>query len=246
MQGHTTSDQIVEEYLDELRMALRSVNPTSGGEFVAEIEQHIAEGRATLDPSDEVGLRNLLERIGSPSALAAALQEMEPQPTVSGMDRATPWLILFGGFVFGFGWLVGLYGLWTSRTWRIWDKLLGTLVWPGGLLGTFYFFVASTSGETCHGISRLGQTASSLVCVHHGLIALPRALGFLVGFVMVAAPVVTSFRLSSVLTRGYEDASDPRGIRLMKTQGSSRTGNHMLWISVALVVMFFFILVVVA
>ena len=32
------------------------------------------------------------------------------------------------------GWLLGVGLLWTSRTWRPAEKLLGTLVWPGGLL----------------------------------------------------------------------------------------------------------------
>jgi hypothetical protein len=32
------------------------------------------------------------------------------------------------------GWLVGLVLLWRSRSWTTLEKLLGTLVWPGGLL----------------------------------------------------------------------------------------------------------------
>jgi hypothetical protein len=243
MQEHTTSDQIITEYLGDLRDALRSVNPSDAREFVAEIEQHIAEGRATLEPVDEVGLRNLLERIGSPSALASELEETESPRAVSGMDRATPWLIAFGGFAFGFGWLVGLYGLWSSKTWRIWDKLLGTFVWPGGLLGAFYLFGASAGSETCHGVTRLGQTAAPLTCVHHGLAVLPVGLQFLTGFVMAAAPIFTCFRLGSVLSRGYADASNPRGVRLVSTGRAKRTSTLLVWISLGLVVLFLFNLV---
>ena len=32
------------------------------------------------------------------------------------------------------GWLVGLVLLWRSRSWTTLEKVLGTLVWPGGLL----------------------------------------------------------------------------------------------------------------
>jgi hypothetical protein len=32
------------------------------------------------------------------------------------------------------GWLVGIGLLWTSPTWRVGEKIVGTLVWPGGLL----------------------------------------------------------------------------------------------------------------
>lgn len=242
MSEHTMADRIIEEYLGDLRDALRTVNPSSSKEFVAEIEQHISEGRTSLEPDDEVGLRNLLERIGSPTALANELKETEPARTVSAMDRATPWLIMFGGFAFGFGWLVGLYGLWSSKTWRIWDKLLGTLIWPGGLLGTFYLFLALAGRETCHGVSRLGQTAAPLTCVQHGLTVLPRALQFLAGFVIVAAPIFTSFRLGSVLSRGYADASNPRGIRVVKSR-QSRTSKRVTWIFYWLASLIFFIFV---
>lgn len=243
MSEHTTSDRIIEEYLGDLRDALRTVNPSSSKEFVAEIEQHISEGRTSLEPGDEVGLRNLLERIGSPSALANELKETEPARTVSAMDRATPWLIMFGGFAFGFGWLVGLYGLWSSKTWRIWDKLLGTLIWPGGLLGIFYLFLASSSVTTCSGFSRAGQTAPTLTCAHHGIATLPRALQFLAGVVIVAAPIFTSFRLASVLSRGYADASNPRAVRLVSMGRAKRTSTLLVWISLGLLVLFLFNLV---
>jgi len=241
MSEHMMSDRIIEEYLGALRDALRTVNPSSAKEFVAEIEQHISEGRTSLEPGDEVGLRNLLERIGSPTTLANELKETEPR-TASGMDRVTPWLILAGGFAFGFGWLIGLYGLWSSKTWRIWDKLLGTFIWPGGLLGTFYFFGAISSSTVCSGVQNAGQTASTLTCVHHGIATLPRGLQFLAGFVIVAAPIFTSFRLGSVLSRGYADASNPRGIRVVRS-GRSRTRTRVVWIIEGLMVLFFAIFV---
>lgn len=214
---HTSSDQIIEQYLGDLREALRIVNPLSSNEFVAEIEQHIIEGRASLESGDEVGLRNLLERIGSPTALANELKETEPPRTVSAMDRATPWLILFGGFAFGFGWLVGLYGLWSSKTWRIWDKLLGTFFWPGGLLGTFYLFLAPAG-------------------------VLPRGLQFLAGFVAVAAPIFTCVRLGTVLSRGYADVSNPRGMRVVSS-GRSRTTTRIVWIIEGVMIVSFAIFV---
>lgn len=244
MSEHATSDLIVERYLNDLRDALKSVSPTSARQFVSEIEQHIAEGRATLESGDEVGLRNLLERIGSPVALANELKETEPPHPISSMDRATPWLILLGGFAFGFGWLVGLYGLWSSTTWRVWDKLLGTFIWPGGLLGTFYLFLASSSATTCSGFSRAGQTAPTLTCVHHGIATLPHALQFFTGFVLVAAPFFTSYRLSSVLSRGYADIMNPYGIRVVKSERSKSTTVRVTRAIVGLMILIFFIFIV--
>jgi hypothetical protein len=46
-------------------------------------------------------------------------------------------LLLGGGFLAGIGWLVGLVLLWSSDRWRTSDKVLGTLIWPGGLATTF-------------------------------------------------------------------------------------------------------------
>jgi hypothetical protein len=40
---------------------------------------------------------------------------------------------LFGGFIFGFGWLAGLILLWSSRVWTTRQKWVGTLLIPGGL-----------------------------------------------------------------------------------------------------------------
>lgn len=239
MSEHTASDQIIEEYLSTLREALRSVNSTSAKEFLAEIEQHIVEGRRSLETGDEVGLRNLLDRIGSPSTLASELKDTEPLRTAGTMDRATPWLILLGGFAFGFGWLVGLYGLWSSTTWRIWDKLLGTFIWPGGLLGTFYLFGASSSATTCSGFSRAGQTSPTLTCVHHGIATLPHALQFLIGFVIVGAPFFTSFRLASVTSRGYADTTNSHGLRIMKLERSQSTKVRATWIVLGIMIVLF-------
>jgi hypothetical protein len=71
------SDEIVERYLDDLNRSLSSVSPSNRSEFVAEIRQHIAEGRAMLDPNDQMALRNLLDRVGSASALANELLRSE-------------------------------------------------------------------------------------------------------------------------------------------------------------------------
>jgi hypothetical protein len=42
-------------------------------------------------------------------------------------------LLLLGGFLIGLGWLAGVALLWASPRWDTRDKLLGTLIWPGGL-----------------------------------------------------------------------------------------------------------------
>jgi hypothetical protein len=48
-------------------------------------------------------------------------------------DSVIRWL-LFGCLFLGVGWLVGVYRLWRSPVWSRSEKLLGTLVLPGGLM----------------------------------------------------------------------------------------------------------------
>ncbi|MEO8519232.1 MAG: hypothetical protein ABI438_08605 [Dermatophilaceae bacterium] len=43
-------------------------------------------------------------------------------------------LLLFGGLLLGVGWFVGVSRVWRSTVWSRGEKLLGTLVLPGGLL----------------------------------------------------------------------------------------------------------------
>jgi hypothetical protein len=48
-------------------------------------------------------------------------------------DFVTIVLLTFGVLLFSVGWLAGVILLWTSPTWNLRDKILGTLVVPGGL-----------------------------------------------------------------------------------------------------------------
>ena len=47
-------------------------------------------------------------------------------------ERSVPILVLLGGLHVGVGWLIGIYRLWTSDTWGLRHKLVGTLLLPGG------------------------------------------------------------------------------------------------------------------
>ena len=71
------------------------------------------------------------------------------QPSELRHEFVTIGWLLFGGLALGVGWFVGVNRLWRSTAWSLNEKLLGTLVLPGGLLGAFYLAprqVASSSG----------------------------------------------------------------------------------------------------
>jgi uncharacterized membrane protein len=66
----TTADRLIDEYLRELRKELSDLPRTSRQEVLDEINEHIAEARAELDGENEAAIRNVLERLGDPAAIA--------------------------------------------------------------------------------------------------------------------------------------------------------------------------------
>jgi len=111
------------------------------------------------------------------------------------MDGWVPWLLLFGGFAWGIGWLVGLVGLWASRAWRVRDKLIGTLLWPGGLA---LAVVALGLPEAVTSCSGSGAVASH--CTTTGYV-MPLWLGVPAALVALCVPVAVAVHLLRELGR---------------------------------------------
>jgi hypothetical protein len=69
----TTSDELITNYLVDLNLALRIVGARVRREYLDEIRQHIGEARLQLAPDDAQGVRELLNNLGNPDALANEL-----------------------------------------------------------------------------------------------------------------------------------------------------------------------------
>ncbi len=128
-----TLHPLAAEYLQRLRRAGRGLPPGRRRELLAEIEGHLSEAIGP-DASDAQAL-TALDRLGEPEEIIAA--EMPPPDGRADRRGIREWaaiiLLLFGGFIFGLGWLAGLVLLWSSRAWTTRDKWIGTLVdtrWP--------------------------------------------------------------------------------------------------------------------
>ena len=136
-------DSVVAAYLARLELALGPLPAPRRQQLLEEVAQHVAEARRELPAESPAALHQLLERVGSPEDIAtAALEEdglgravrASPEEARNGLaETLAIALLLFGGFFFVVGWLVGVVLLWASDRWRLRDKLLGTLVFPGGL-----------------------------------------------------------------------------------------------------------------
>jgi len=134
------ADKLVRRYLAQLDAALRDVDAPRREEILAEVHEHIEEGRTGLDPGDAASVRTLLDKVGDPAAIAA--EAGAPSPGSRRWDAWAPWLIIFGPLASGLGWIAGMLILWTSPTWSRRDQLIATFVPPAGLVALFFGLVA--------------------------------------------------------------------------------------------------------
>ena len=146
-----TADRLVAQYVKRLNRELRDLPRAERSELVAEIEEHIAEGRAELDADDMTEACVLIARLGEPEEIAAAARERLALPP-RGHGAAEIFALiglLIGGFALVVGWFVGLALLWRSGAWTTREKLVGTFLVPGGLLPAFLLIGAGAA--TCGG-----------------------------------------------------------------------------------------------
>ncbi len=73
------SDALVEDYLDELEKELAGLAPRERRELVEDLTEHIRSERAELETDSEAGVRQILDRLGSPATVAAAARAESPR-----------------------------------------------------------------------------------------------------------------------------------------------------------------------
>jgi len=132
----STLHPLATAYLQQVRREGRDLPGDRLAELLIDLEEHLAAA-IPADASAE-NAREVLARLGDPREIVAAER---PESTGPAERRGTrEWaailLLLFGFIAAGIGWVVGVVLLWRSRAWTTRDKLIGTLVLPGGLLST--------------------------------------------------------------------------------------------------------------
>ena len=244
----TDDDQLVEDYLRERHTAGQGLLPADRlDELIEEITAHIAEARQS--DGSPLAVRNILDRLGDPADIVRAAADTPPgspawsgapssaghpagqpatQPGRAGaLELAAVLFLLLGGIVIPvLGWFIGVVLLWMSPRWTAKDKLLGTLVWPGGLLAPALLLVAggaagllATSETICTTanpdvapVSSSQQTVAQTAthCTTSGGIGLPPWLVITLGLILlilaVAGPLWTASRL---LRRARQSPAEP-------------------------------------
>jgi uncharacterized membrane protein len=145
-----TVNPLVRAYLDELRDAARDLPRARRTELVQEIEEYLVE--ALPPDAGEAEVRTALDRLGAPEQIVA---EERGRAGVSVVQAGWgEWvavvLLAIGGVVIPvLGWVIGAVLLWASRIWTVRDKLIGTLVVPGGLIGAALMLLTAVTVKTC-------------------------------------------------------------------------------------------------
>jgi uncharacterized membrane protein len=199
---------LARDYLKRLKKAAANLPRARRNELFGEIESHLNE--AIPAGASEAEALNVLERLGEPAEIVAEAGAGQAPVARAGLNEwlAIP-LLLIGGFILIVGWFVGVVLLWTSRIWTVRDKLIGTLVVPGGLAtGVFLmtFAAASTGGESCvssttktvgpHG-AKIVDTANQCTSSGGGINYLVLVLLIL----LVVLPILTAIYLGRRATR---------------------------------------------
>ena len=85
----TDDDQLVEDYLRELRIAARGLPADRRDELIEEITAHIAEARQS--DGSPLAVRNILDRLGDPADIVRAAADTPPgSPAWSGAPGSAP------------------------------------------------------------------------------------------------------------------------------------------------------------
>lgn len=155
-----TQHPLVTRYLKDLERALRDVPSNRRHEIVNDIKGHIAEAAAERGGEmTEAELRSLLDQVGHPETIAEEARERFgiPRKRAGAMEGIAIAGLLIGGLIVpALGWVLGVVLLWASSAWNTRDKVLGTLVIPGGLAAPVFYMLTAVSSQTCIAPSNAG------------------------------------------------------------------------------------------
>jgi uncharacterized membrane protein len=211
----TSADRLVEDYLDRLERELADFPSARRRELVQAISEHIAEARAQFDSESEADVRNLLDRMGDPADIAAEAHGAPEEPPVvaapaderrtGAVEVGALVLFLIGGLVLPvIGWVVGVVLLWVSSAWTVPQKLLGTLVVPGGLALPLALGLLATSSASCVQVPVAGAP-NPIACTSGG--GGSQAVGTVVVILLAVASVATVAYLARQMNRHAEVAT---------------------------------------
>lgn len=150
----TVTHPLADDHVRRLDRAARVLPRHQREELLGEIRSHLDAGPQPGATGAEV--RNLLDELGSPAEIVAAARPEHVPVQRGAREVLAIAFLLIGGLVLPvIGWFIGFALLLASPLWYGRQKLLGSLVWPGGF-GSILLFggalgVMATAGPVCSG-----------------------------------------------------------------------------------------------
>lgn len=148
-------DPLVADYLRRLEAAASGLPEERRAELIDEIRAHINDALRNAGATDEVTIRNVLERLGSPDDIATEAVGPAPQPASlnvgSRPDRLSiaALIVLAAGFIVPvFGWLAGAALVVASAAWSTSDKVVGLLLGIAAVVVVVMALTAAMDGSS--------------------------------------------------------------------------------------------------
>lgn len=168
--------QLVDGYLGRLEIELKDLPEARRREIVDEIRNHIAEERRNDVEETDADLLNLLDRLGEPAEIAAEARGADAGARRAILSRFGTTEVLALALLI-LAWPLGVVVLWASRAWTTPQKLLGTLLPPGGYISVFLVMASFRDiDESVNASSSSVQVAVAAVL-------------FIVSLLLVLAPI---------------------------------------------------------
>jgi len=192
------ASDIINGYLSRLESETAGIPRTERRELIDGVREHIAAARDQMPEETDAALLNLLDRLGDPAELAREERDRlglrTPDPSRSRLLEVAA--VVLTPLI----WPVGIILLWTSNAWNVRDKLIGTLILPGGLpMSFFVFLVVLSKPQSCG--STYVQGHQTTVC-SGGLTGIGSVLAVLVLVLILFSPILTAIYLAIRLRRG--------------------------------------------
>jgi hypothetical protein len=182
----TSMHPLAEDYLDRLERAARRLPRGERRDLVEEITAHLSE--ATDPDMSNAEALTVLDRLGDPEEIVEAQRPYEGEGRHG--PRLQEWaailLLLFGGFIFLIGWIAGAVLLWSSRAWNTREKLIGTLIVPGGLATALPVALLTGTKQMCASLNGGPQHCTPGPTTLHQIVAIGLVGGCIVGPIFTA------------------------------------------------------------
>jgi hypothetical protein len=136
-------DALLADYLIRVRRAARRL-PRGRREWVIGRAGDRIAIALDADHADAPDMAAILTRLGEPQQLVQSVDGHVPGDEARWPEYLAVLLLVIGGIAFLPVWVGGAVLLWASPRWQLRERLIGTLIWPGGLAGFWFLVTRST------------------------------------------------------------------------------------------------------